>query len=108
MPLPFWIALGVLVLAVTVGAFHVFRRARAFMRTFRAFSGDMDRTMEKLNLSLARARAQFRRARLVDAQARSEPRAAQACRWPARAVLQAAVQDVLGSVRRLTAVYPRK
>src|SRR6476659_9469923 len=53
MPLPFWIALGVLVVAIVVGAFHVYRRARAFMRTFKAFSGDMDRTMEKLNLSLA-------------------------------------------------------
>jgi hypothetical protein len=107
MPLPVWIALAVLVIATVAGAIHVFLRARAFMRTFRSFSGDMDRTMERLTVSLdelernsqglgaSTPRLEASLARLRVSLSRG-------------AVLQAAVQDVLGSVARLTAVYPRK
>ena len=90
----------------TVAGLHVFRRARAFMRTFKAFSGDMDRTMEKLTVSLDELERNSAGARLVDAQARSEPRAAQACRWPAPRCFGPLSQDVLGSVRRLDRGLP--
>ena len=107
MPLPFWIALGVLVLAVVVGGFHVFRRARAFMRTFKAFSGDMDRTMEKLNLSLAELERNSDE--LGSSTPKLEASVARLKVSVARAaVLQAAAQDVVDAVGRLTAVYPSK
>ncbi len=107
MPLPFWIALGVLVVAIVVGAFHVYRQARAFMRTFKAFSGEMDRTLEKLNSSLEQLE------RNSDELGSSTPKLeASISRLKVSlaraAVLQAAAQDVLDSVGRLTAVYPSK
>jgi hypothetical protein len=107
MPLPVWIALAVLVIAVVAGAVHVFLRGRAFMRTFRSFSGDMDRTMERLTASLDQLERNSQE--LGSSTPKLEASLARLRVSLARgAVLQAAMQDVLGSVGRLSAVYPRK
>ena len=52
MPLPVWIALAVLVIATVAGAIHLFLRGRTFLRTFKSFGGEMDRTTERLTLAL--------------------------------------------------------
>ena len=107
MPLPFWIALAVLVIAIVAGAIHVFLRGRTFLRTFKSFSGEMDRTTETLTRSLNELERNSQELgsstpKLEASLARLRVSLAR------RAVLQAAAQDVLDSLGRVTAVYPRK
>jgi Flp pilus assembly protein TadB len=107
MPLLVWIALFVLLFALTVGSVHVFLRLRRFWRTFQAFGSALDGLLRELTGSLDRL------ARNTDSFASSTPRLeaslAKLRHSLARAeVLRAAVQDVQHSFARLTAVYPRK
>jgi Flp pilus assembly protein TadB len=107
MPLLVWIALFVLLFALTVGSVHVFLRLRRFWRTFQTFGTALDGTVRDLTGSLDRL------ARNTDSFASSTPRLeaslAKLRHSLARAeVLRAAVQDVQDSFGRLTAVYPRK
>src|SRR5262245_20744555 len=106
MPLP-WIALAVLLVAVTLGAFHLFRRVRAFMRTFSSFGEAADETLGSLTRSLdalARSSESF-----TSSQPQLEASTARLKRSIAQAsVLLAAAHDVRTSVTRLAAVYPRK
>jgi hypothetical protein len=107
MPLPFWIALALLVIATIAGAIHVFLRGRAFMRMFKSFSGEMNRTMERLTLSLDEL--EHKAQELGSSTPKLEASLARLrVSLARRAVLQAAVQDVLDSLGRVTAVYPRK
>ena len=102
-----WIALAVLLVLTTVGAFHLFRRVRAFMRTFASFGDAADGTLGALNRSLEtldRTSESFN-----SSQPRLEASIARLKRSIAQAsVLLAAAQDVRASVMRLAAVYPRK
>jgi hypothetical protein len=107
MPLLVWIALFVLLFALTVGAVHVFLRVRRFWRTFQSFSSVLEGTLRELTASLDRL------GRNTDSFGSSTPRLeaslAKLRRSLARAaVLRAALQDVQDSLGRLTAVYPRK
>jgi ABC-type transporter Mla subunit MlaD len=107
MPLLPWIALAVLLVSTTLGAFHLFRRGRAFMRTFSTFGDAANETTLALNRSLdalARSSESFNSSepQLEASIARLKRSVAQA------SVLLAAAQDVRASVMRLTAVYPRK
>src|SRR5262245_4074803 len=106
MPL-LWIALAVFLVALTLGAFHLFRRVRAFMRTFSRFGEVADETLRSLTRSLdalARSSESFN-----SSQPQLEASIARLRRSIAQAsVLLAAVQDVRASVMRLAAVYPRK
>ena len=77
------------------------------MRTFRSFRGEMDRTMERLTVSLDELERNSQE--LGSSTPKLEASLARLRVSLARgAVLQAAVQDVRDSVGRLTAVYPRK
>jgi hypothetical protein len=107
MPLLVWVALFVLLFALTVGSVHVFLRLRRFWRTFRSFGSALDGTLRELTASLDRLghntesfgsstpRLEASLAKLRGSLARA-------------AVLRGAVQDVQDSLGRLTAVYPRK
>jgi hypothetical protein len=107
MPLLVWIALFVLLFALTVGSVHVFLRVRRFWRTFQSFGSVLDGTLRELTGSLDRLAGN------MDSFGSSTPRLeaslARLRRSLARAaVLRAAMQDVQDSLGRLTAVYPRK
>jgi sigma54-dependent transcription regulator len=107
MPLLVWIALFVLLFAVTAGSVHVFLRLRRFWRTFQTFGSVLDGTLRELTASLDRL------GRNTESFGASTPRLeaslARLRRSLARAaVLRAATQDVQDSLGRLTAVYPRK
>jgi hypothetical protein len=107
MPLLVWIALFVLLFALTAGAVHVFLRLRRFWRTFQTFGPALDGTLRELTVSLDRLSTN------TDSFASSTPRLeaslAKLRHSLARAaVLRAALQDVQDSLGRLTAVYPRK
>ncbi len=107
MTLLVWIALVVLLFALTVGSVHVFLRLRRFWRTFQTFGSALDGTLRDLTGSLDRL------ARNTDSFASSTPRLEASLEKLRRslaraAVLRAAMQDVQDSFGRLTAVYPRK
>ncbi len=107
MPLLVWIALFVLVFALTVGSVHVFLRVRRFWRTFQSFGSILDGTVRELTGSVDRLGRNMESVgsstpRLEASLARLRGSLARA------AVLRAAVQDVHDSLGRLTAVYPRK
>jgi ABC-type transporter Mla subunit MlaD len=107
MPIPVWIALAVLLVLTTVGAFHLFHRARALFRTLSSFGEAADETMGALTQSLdalERSSEEFN-----SSQPKLEASIARLKRSLAQAsVLLAAAQDVRASVSRLAAVYPRK
>jgi sigma54-dependent transcription regulator len=106
-PLLVWIALFVLLLAVTAGSVHVFLRLRRFWRTFQSFGSALDGTLRELTASLDRLAGNTDS--FGSATPRLETSLARLRRSLARAaVLRAAVQDVQDSLGRLTAVYPRK
>jgi ABC-type transporter Mla subunit MlaD len=107
MPLPVWIGLIVLLVATTLGAFHLFRSVREFLRTFKSFSGAVDGAMSELTRSLDRLARSTES--LEPASARLQATLARLRASLARmAVLRAAVQDAQDAVGRLAAVYPRK
>jgi hypothetical protein len=107
MPLPFWIALFVLLFSLTAGLVYVFLRLRAFWRAFKIFGSAVDGAVLELTGSLERLAESAKgfgseKPKLdasVERLRRSLARAA---------VLRAAVQDAQDAFGRLTAVYPRK
>lgn len=107
MPLYVWIALVLLVAAMVWSGVHVFTRALAFWRTFKAFGRSMDETLRGLEASAAR---------LTDNTAtfgsdlpKLEAKLARLRADLARlAVLRTAVTDARESLGWILAVYPRK
>jgi hypothetical protein len=100
-----WVAL--LLVLTTAGAFHVFLRVRAFLRTFKTFGQEVGEGARRLTRSFDRL------ARDAETVGSSKPRLdASLARLNVSLarlnVLRAAVQDVQDSVGRLAAVYPRK
>jgi cell shape-determining protein MreC len=102
-----WIALFVLLFALTVGSVHVFLRFRRFWRTFQSFGSALAGTLRDLTGSVDRLGRNM--ASFASSTPRLEASLAKLQHSLARvAVLRAAVQDVQDSLGRLTAVYPRK
>jgi hypothetical protein len=107
MPLLVWIALFVLLFALTLGSVHVFLRARRFWRTLKGFVPALDGTLDELTGSIDRLGRNMES--FESSTPRLEASLARLRRSLARAaVLRAAMQDVQDSLGRVTAIYPRK
>jgi hypothetical protein len=105
-PIVFWIALAVLVVALIVGAVYVFIHARRFMGVFKVFNADADEAVRRLTRKLdqlERESAAFeaRQPRLEASIARLKVSVARLN------VLRGAAQEVQESINRLTAYFPR-
>jgi hypothetical protein len=107
MPLLVWIALLMLLFALTAGSVHVFLRARGFWRTLKSLGPPLDGDLRDLTGSLERltAGAEAMRGGTPQLDASLERLRRSLARL---AVLRAAVQDARDSFTRLAAVYPRK
>jgi hypothetical protein len=107
MPLLVWIALFVLLFALTFGAAYVFLRVRRFWRILKAFVPALEGTLHELTGSIDKLGRNMES--FESSTPRLETSLARLRRSLARAaVLRAAMQDVQDSLGRLTAVYPRK
>ncbi len=107
MPLLFWIALFVLLFALTAGLVYVFLRVRAFWRAFKIFGSAVDGAVLELTGSLERL------AESAEGFGSEKPKLDASLERLRRslaraAVLRAAAQDAQDAFGRLTAVYPRK
>jgi hypothetical protein len=107
MPLLVWIALLVLLFALTAGSVHVFLRTRRFWRTLKNLGPALDGDMRDLTGSLERlaSSAEAMRGGTPQLDLSLERLRRSLARL---AVLRAAVQDARDSFGRLAAVYPRK
>jgi hypothetical protein len=107
MPLPVWIALFVVLFALTAGSTYVFLRLRGLWRAFKSFGSALDGTVRDLTASLEGL------AKNAEAFGSDTPKL-QASLERLRhslaraAVLRAALEDARDAFGRLTAVYPRK
>ena len=107
MPLPVWIALLVVLVALTAGSVYVFLRLRSLWRALKSFSSALDGTVRDLTGALEGL------ARNAEAFGSDTPKL-QASLERLRhslaraAVLRAALEDARDAFGRLTAVYPRK
>ena len=107
MPLPVWIALFVVLLALTAGSVYVFLRVRSLWRAFKSFSSALDGTVRDLTGALEGL------ARNAEAFGSDTPKLQASVErlqhsLARLAVLQAALDDARDAFGRLTAVYPRK
>ena len=107
MLLPVWLALALLLVAVTAGTALVFLRARAFWRDLKSFGAALDGAVSGLTRSADRLAAGSEQ--VASALPRLEAHTARLRASLARlAVLRAAVQDVRDAVGAVTAFVPRK
>ena len=98
-----WIALAVGLAAFAFGVYRLVRQVLGFFRALRRLRGEVLSSAETL------ARSAERLGEHGDAVAKLEPALARLGRSQARlSVLLAAVDEVRGSVGRVTAVYPHK
>jgi uncharacterized protein HemX len=99
-----WVALAIGVLAVAFGVYRAVRQLLGLFRSLKALKRESTRAFEELTRATERLAE-----RAPDPAAKLQPALERLARDQARLnVLLAAVDDVRGSVGRVTAVYPRK